>query len=219
MEPKTALVVMARYPTIGEVKTRLARAIGPERAYALYCAFLRDIETRFARASRPLIWAFHPPDCDFAAVVAPGARCVPQEGADLGARMHNCFRRLCSEGFARLLMIGCDSPHLRDEWLDEAAARLETADLVLGPSEDGGYYLIAMRAPHDVFSGIEMSTARVLADTQRKAEAAGLRVYLLPATFDIDEAADVDRLRDLLVRDGYADRLPATAVVLKGWTT
>ena len=111
---------MARYPAVGEVKTRLARAIGAERACALHHAFLRDIDTRFAGQRRVLVWAFHPPESDFAALVAAGAHCVPQEGANLSTRMYNCFRRLCGDGFARVLMIGADVPHVRDEWLDEA---------------------------------------------------------------------------------------------------
>ena len=215
MSHRTALVVMARYPAVGEVKTRLARAIGAERAAALYHAFLRDLDARFAGQRRVLVWAFHPADSDFAALVSAGARCVAQEGADLSARMYNCFRRLCADGFARVLMIGSDVPHVRDEWLDEAEARLEHADVVLGPTEDGGYYLIAMRAPHDVFTGIETGTAHVLADTCRKAEAAGLRVHRLPASFDIDEHDDLLRLRALIADAGTASRIPATAALLR----
>lgn len=211
----TALAVMVRYPVVGEVKTRLARHIGAERACVLYRAFLQDIQARFAGHRRTLVWAFYPPEKDYAALVKPGTRVVPQEGRDLGERLHNCFRRLCNDGFERVLIIGGDVPHVRDEWLDEAEASLNTADVVLGPSMDGGYYLIAMCHPHDVFSGIQMSTASVLAETCRKAESAGLRLHLLPASFDIDEAADLARLSELLRDHGYARLLPATAAVLK----
>jgi len=212
--PRTALVIMARHPTVGEVKTRLANEIGAERACALYTAFLRDFDARFARAARTLVWAFHPPERDFAAVVSAGSRCLPQEGADLGARMLACFRRLRGEGFGRVIVIGADVPHVRDEWLDEAEAALDRADVVLGPSEDGGYYLIAMRATHDVFSGIEMSTDAVLEETLARAARANLRVHLLPPTFDIDEAADLARLRDLLRQEEWRRRLPHTTAVL-----
>lgn len=213
----TALVVMARYPAVGEVKTRLARVIGADRACDLYRAFLCDIETRFAAGRRTLVWAYDPPDRDFAALLAPGARCLAQEGAALGARMRAVFRHLCASGFTRVLMFGADAPHVRDEWLDEAEAALDDADVALGPSLDGGYYLIGMRSPHDVFSGIKMGTPGVFAATRHKAEAAGLRVHVLPETFDVDEAPDLERLRERLRDADAAARLPATAACLRAW--
>lgn len=214
---RTALAVMARCPVVGQVKTRLARVIGTERACALYGAFLRDIETRFRGGHRALVWAYHPPSADFSSVVGPGARCLPQTGQDLGERLLNCFRRLCGDGFEPVIIIGGDAPHVRDEWLNEAEQRLGHADVVLGPSTDGGYYLVAMRVPHDVFTGIKMSTASVLAETVHKADTAGLRVHLLPQSFDVDEADDLVRLRRLLAGDGCDERLPHTAAMLKSW--
>ncbi|MBI1816301.1 MAG: TIGR04282 family arsenosugar biosynthesis glycosyltransferase [Deltaproteobacteria bacterium] len=214
----SCLAVMARYPEVGTVKTRLAGAIGAERACALYRAFLRDLDARFApQPGRELVWLFHPPERDFAAIVSAGSRCVAQTGRDLGERMHAGFVRLLGEGFAKVLMIGADVPHIRDEWLDDAERALDHADVVLGPTADGGYYLIAMREPHDVFSGIAMSTSEVLAQTQAKAAAAGLRVHLLPPSFDIDEEADVVQLRELLAHSAWAARLRATAAELRNW--
>jgi len=211
----TVLAVMARYPTVGEVKTRLAQTIGPERACALYRAFLQDIETRFASGPRAFVWMFHPPERDFAALVGPGVRCVPQVGGDLGERLLNCVRRLCADGFDRVIVIGADVPHLRAAWLDEAQDCLDTADVALGPTDDGGYYLVALRAAHDIFTDIAMGTPAVLAETQAKAARAGLRVHLLPRSFDIDGADDLDRLRRLL--DGPADvALPCTSAALRG---
>jgi hypothetical protein len=200
------------------VKTRLARAIGAERACALYQAFLRDLDERFTGGRRVLIWAFHPPDSNFAACVRAGARCVPQGGDGLGERMYNCFRGLCADGFDKVILIGADAPHLRDQWLDEAEAALDSADIVLGPTDDGGYYLVAMRQPHDLFGGIAMSTARVLADTLAKAHAAGLSVHLLARTFDVDEADDLSRLRALIEGDRLRPPLRHTAALLKEWS-
>jgi rSAM/selenodomain-associated transferase 1 len=210
----TVLAVMARYPAVGEVKTRLAETIGASRACALYRAFLQDIEARFAQGPRSFVWMFHPPECDFAALVAPGARCLPQVGRDLGARLHNCFRQLCDAGFERVIVIGADVPHVRDAWLDEAEQYLDTVDVVLGPSDDGGYYLVAMRAAHDIFTGVAMGTPRVLAETLATAARAGLRVHLLPGSFDIDDANDLDRLQRLLGDEGVS-WLPRTAEVLR----
>ncbi len=215
---RVALVIMARYPAVGKVKTRLARTIGAQRACDLYQAFLRDLGHRFSGGRRELIWAFHPPESDFAARIGATARCLPQAGNGLAQRMHNCFRRLCAEGYEKVILIGADAPHVHDEWLDQAERALDSADVVLGPSDDGGYYLIAMRQPHDVFTGIAMSTARVLAETVAKAEAAALKIALLTQTFDVDEAEDLARLRRLLA-DGSRPhpRLPHTAALLRGW--
>jgi len=211
--PAATLVVMARYPTVGAVKTRLARTIGAAAACALYRAFLVDLDARFGRGPRPLVWAYDPPDADFAALVRPGAVCVPQEGPDLGARMHTAVQRFCGDGSRGVLIIGADAPHVRDAWLAEADDALRHADVVLGPSTDGGYYLIGMRQPHDVFSRIDMGTSGVLAATHARATALGLRVHRLPETFDVDEEADLDRLRrDVAGSPGLA--LPATARVL-----
>ena len=211
---RSALVVMARYPQIGAGKTRLARDIGAERAARLYRAFLQDIEARFAGARRTLVWAFHPPDSDFGALLCAGSICVPQRGVHLAERMWNTFRTLCADGFDRVIMIGADVPHVCAEWLDEAENQLNVADVVLGPTDDGGYYLVAMRAAHDIFSGIAMSTDRVLAETLRTAAAGGLRVHLLPCSFDIDEGRNLVQLRAMLVHEAWRARLSHTAAVL-----
>jgi rSAM/selenodomain-associated transferase 1 len=211
---RATLVIMARYPARGQVKARLAQTIGTESAYALYRAFLFDLDVRLRRAASELVWAFVPPDRDFAAAIHTRARCVPQEGEDLGQRMHNCFRRLCDEGIAAVVMVGADCPHVRLEWLAEARAALAGVDVVLGPSVDGGYYLIAMREPHDLFSDICMGTPTVLDDTLRRIEHLGLRAHLLPQTFDIDDVSDLDRLRHLLRDARLARQLPHTVAAL-----
>ena len=205
---------MARYPRLGEGKTRLAKAIGAERTHRLYRAFLKDIEARFAGGRRTLVWAFHPPNTDFATLIRPGSCCLPQSGDSLGVRMWNCFRVLFLEGYERIIMVGADVPHVRDEWLDEAEAQLESADVVFGPTEDGGYYLVAMRAPHDVFTDIPMGTDRVLVETLRRAATEGLRVHLLPRSFDIDDEHDLVQLRTLLACADGSVELPHTAAVL-----
>jgi rSAM/selenodomain-associated transferase 1 len=209
---RSALAVMARSPRLGEVKTRLAHDIGAQPAYRLYRAFLHDLDARFAGGRRTLVWAFHPPDVDFAAQTGTAARCLPQRGDHLGERMRNVFQALCEQGFDRVIMIGADVPHVRDEWLDEAEMQLGAADVVLGPTDDGGYYLVAMRAPHDIFAGIAMGTERVLQETLHKATASGLRVHLLPRSFDIDARRNLVQLRTVL--EGRSVHLPQTAAIL-----
>lgn len=211
MSGARALVVMARYPALGEVKTRLVAHYGATQATALYRAFLSDLDARFHQGPRRLVWAYHPATSPFAEIVHDGAYCLPQQGDDLAARMLACFRTLGGEGFSSVVMIGADAPHTRDAWIVEAEVRLEDVDVVLGPSADGGYFLVAMRKPHDIFSGVTMSTPSVLADTQHIIAAAGLRAHLLSPSFDVDEAADVERLRDELSAPDLLGQLPATA--------
>lgn len=210
---------MARYPQPGRVKTRLARSLGARRAADLYHAFLLDIDARFAAGRRTLVWVYEPADAPFAELLPAGRRCLPQHGAGLGERMRSCFESLLAPdqdgGFDRVIMIGADVPHVRDACLDEADAKLGSNDVILGPSDDGGYYLVALRRPADLFTMIEMGTPRVLEQTLAAVVAAGLRAHLLPVDFDVDDIDDLERLRREL---GGSDRpsLPHTVAALGG---
>lgn len=215
----TALVVMARYPEVGKTKTRLARTIGHDEAVRLYQAFLTDLAQRFAGAPCDLHWAYTPAGVDyhaFVAALAPACaahmRCFPQQGADLGPRLLNAFKWTYERQFERTIVTGSDSPQISREIVARAREALDEADVVLGPAEDGGYYLIAMRKPYDVFSGIPMSTSVVLQRTIELAERQDLSVRLLEPLFDIDELPDLLRLAQLL----EADRAlaPVTAAYL-----
>jgi len=211
------LAIMARYPTVGQVKTRLARVMGAERAAAVYRAFLADLDARFGHGPRPLVWLFEPPGAPFPDVVAAGARCLPQRGDDLSTRLLHAFEDLAAMAPSGLIVIGADVPHLPAAWLAEAEAALVAADVVLGPTDDGGYCLVAMRTAHDVFTGVEMGTAHVLEQTRARVAELGLRPYLLQPWFDLDEVADLDRLRVLMDRDPEVARhMARTAAVLAG---
>ncbi len=215
-ETSDVLVVFARDPAAGAVKTRLARAIGDEAAVTLYAAFVRDLRDRFAAAPFAVRWAVAPPDRGFAARFALEPESVfAQSGADLGARMRDAFERMLEAGFARCAIIGSDAPQLGRERVEQAFDALADADVVLGPAEDGGYYLIAAKAPHDLFRGIAWSTSGVLAATLERASALGLRVSLLERELDVDEERDLAALRALLGRPGARDDLRATADALR----
>src|SRR5262249_9880830 len=116
-----------------------------------------------------------------------------------------------------VVVIGADAPHLPAARLDEAAHALrEGADLVLGPADDGGYYLIGLARPvPELFSGISWGSADVLAATRARAASLGLRTRLLPGGFDVDEPADLVRLRTAIVEGGVD--LPRTAALLAAW--
>lgn len=215
-----ALVIVARYPQVGTTKTRLARALGNEETVQLYRAFLTDLASRFAgQTAYDLHWAYTPAGVDYAAFMAELApslvrqmRFFPQEGDGLGERLHNAFRRTYVQGYERTVLIGSDSPHIGADTITVASHALDKADVVLGPAEDGGYYMIAMRKPHDVFRNIPMSTGAVLRMTVELAQRQGLEVNLRETLFDIDELPDLARLAQLLRTD--ASLAPASAALL-----
>ena len=136
----------------------------------------------------------------------------PQQGIGLGARLHHVFRWTCDREYQRTIVIASDSPHIGLKIIAQARNALDKADVVLGPADDGGYYLIAMRRPYDVFRDIPMSTSMVAQMTIELAESQGLKVYTLENLFDVDELPDLLRLAKLLEAD--SSLAPATATCL-----
>ena len=140
-----------------------------------------------------------------AALAPPGLRLVAQRGGDLGARMAQLVAGLLADGHRAALLVGSDLPTLPSAYLAEAARVLAegAADVVLGPAEDGGYYLIGLAQPAPaLFEGVAWGTDGVLEATRARARAFGLREHLLPLWYDVDTAADLDRLRRDLAPPG-----------------
>lgn len=207
------VVVMAKYPAAGRVKTRLAASLGEPAAVALARAFIVDLGERLAPLPYETVWAVDPADAPMATLVG-GARCVGQRGRDLGERMAYVVADELADGAAAVLVLGADAPHAPLAAIGDAAAALASgADVVLGPAADGGYWLVGLAAPRPrLFSDVAWGTATVLAETQARAAALGLRVHAVASTFDVDDLADLRRLADLVRRDVV--RLPQTRVVL-----
>ena len=183
---------MAKVPGFGPVKSRLHGWLTPDRATDLYRCFLLDRLDALTSLERvePVI-AFTPPDGRslLAALAPPGFRLVIQRGCDLEARLTNLMDDLLGAGHAAAMAIDSDSPTLPVSYIRDAAKELEegSADLVLGPCEDGGYYLIGVERPCPaLFADIPWSTDRVLALTLDRARQQGLRTHLLPTWFDVD---------------------------------
>ncbi len=205
-----ALLTFVKYPEPGKVKTRLAAAIGAEPACDLYRYF---IELTLAKARLvPHVAryvAFSPVERlnDFREMFDDDACWFPQAALpDLGERIHHAVQAVLAHGHRGVLTIGSDSPSLPLEYLEKAAAALVDHDLVLGPAEDGGYYLIGLKsAPHVLFEDIAWSTALVLEQTLAAAGRAGLSVFLLPEWYDID---DLHTLRKFYLADSCAWKLP-----------
>ncbi|MEM7340826.1 MAG: TIGR04282 family arsenosugar biosynthesis glycosyltransferase [Actinomycetota bacterium] len=211
---------MAKWPEPGRTKTRLAPAVGAEAASDLARAFLLDAVHTVAQADLQPVIAVSPPEAgaDFAALLGAIDQ-ITQVGTDLGARLDHVISNALARGHRPVMAINADSPTLPPSRLIEACAALERneVDVVLGPAEDGGYYLIGVTEPPGALvTEVTMSTPDVLTDTLAIAADRGLRVRLLEPWFDVDEPCDLDRLRAELSSTSAdaADTAPATRAVL-----
>ena len=221
MEP-IAVAIMAKEPRAGEAKTRLCPPLSLADAAELYRRFLLDKieQVRSLRTARPAI-AYTPAGARaFFEEVAPDFVLVPQRGADLGERLANSLGELLDRGHRGALAIDSDTPTLPLGFLQQALDLVmrPEIDVVLGPTEDGGYYLIGVRVAHrELFEGVPWSTSDVLHVTLRRAAAAGLHAACLPPWFDVDTTGDLERLRAALASDGAATTAWQTGRFLASW--
>ena len=199
---------MAKAPRAGEVKTRLVPPLSREEAAALYRCLLLDKLRQVRELSEvdPYL-AYTPTDArDSMLSLAPqGFALIPQAGSDLGDRLHRLSTILLERGHPAAIIIDSDTPTLPTAYLVDAIARLrgETTDMVLGPTEDGGYYLIGLKRPcRALFDGIPWSSQAVFSDTLQRASAQRLRVSALPSWFDVDTPDDLVRLGHDLATNG-----------------
>ena len=210
MAPDFTLSVFAKAPVPGRVKTRLRPALSGGQAARLAAAFVRDTLGKAARLGQPVTVYYSGDRALLEPLALPGVRWAEQGGGDLGARMARVP--------APCLILGADSPHLPAALLRAALAAVPLHDVVLGPAEDGGYFLIGLRAPQPaLFDGIAWSTETVLAQTLARADALGLTVHQTPPWYDLDTPADLRRLAQGLeaVPPGSEDDCPVTRAALK----
>lgn len=188
---------MARAPS-APGKTWLAPHLSDGRLRALRSALVADaLRVVSATPFDPVL--FYAPASagpEMTRLAEPAIPAVPQQGDDLGARMHVAAMRLLGQrGCAAALLVGTDIPLLTPEHLTEAAAQVDATTVVLGPAEDGGYYLIGMSVPcAGLFRGVTWGTDRVLAETVRAADRLGVRVAFARRAYDVDTLEDLQRL-------------------------
>jgi len=198
-EKEPALVIMAKEPTTGQAKTRLCPPLTPSQAAALYEAMLRDtIELADDLESVQLAIAVTPPEAlvFFRSISPQRTVLLPVACTDIGDCLDQVLIHLLAAGHPHAIALSADNPTLPLVHLQQATIRLSGADVILGPSEDGGYYLIGLKQPHpELFRDIRWSTQTVTAQTLAQAEGLGLSVSLLPPWYDVDTPADLDRLR------------------------
>ena len=193
-----ALILFAKYPRPGSVKTRLTPPLTPDEAAALYRCMLLDTIAATGRLDDIDRYLFYSADPDAAAFFDANAItmiCLPQCDGDLGVRIAAAFRLLFGKGYRQVVIIGSDTPHLQERLIADAFQRLDDgADAVFGPAEDGGYYLLAMnRLREGLFRDIPWSSGKVLERSLTAAEREGLRTALLPLRHDLDTVEDLMR--------------------------
>jgi rSAM/selenodomain-associated transferase 1 len=222
-----ALAVMTKAPQAGRVKTRLVPPLTPEEAAELNKCFLRDTAAAISTAcSRPVGYAGRTRASAIAVYTPVGAEwaydgilpadfsVLPQRGDEFGERLYFAVEDLFRCGFGSVCLIDSDSPTVPAKNFAEAVELLSKSEdlVVLGPSDDGGYYLIGVKEPHRyLFEQIDWSTERVLNQTMQRATEIGLEVKLLPTGYDIDDNASLRRLcKELLANATPADIAPCT---------
>jgi rSAM/selenodomain-associated transferase 1 len=213
-----ALAVMAKVPVAGQVKTRLVPALTAEEAAEFYRSLLVDQLNQLQQLDTADCYlAFAPDDARelMEQLAPPCFQLLPQQGEDLGARMQGVFSALFALGHSHLLLIGSDLPPVPMSFFEEAYAFLQSADkrVVLGPSRDGGFYLVGCNQPTaEMFSGMTWSHGAVLAQTRSKLASLQIDTHLLPTWFDVDTPDD---LRYLQLSDLLESAMPNTLQFLR----
>ena len=193
-----ALLVIAKRPASGQTKTRLTPPLSPAEAAQLYECFLRDtldLARSVAGVSR---WVYFAPEeaAGYFQALAPDFELAPQVGAELGERLDHALTTFLARGYQRVVVMDSDSPTLPAEYVAKAFQLLAAHDVVLGPCEDGGYYLIGLQQPQPrLLREVRMSQPKVLLDTLALADEMGLRAALLPPWYDVDTAGALARLQ------------------------
>ena len=221
MTERNSLVIMAKQPIAGRTKTRLVPPFNPQQAADLFEALMLDtIELVLRIPNLEIIIAFSPSSATeyFNRTRFPQTALLPVDGSNIGECLYETAKMMIANNLAQIVLMNSDGPSLPPEYILQAFALLENNDLVLGPSEDGGYYLCGFKKLFpQLFQGIAWSSARVLSQTLERAKNLELSVALTPIWYDIDAAADVGRLlrelpslpKDILIHTrNFFQRIP-----------
>jgi rSAM/selenodomain-associated transferase 1 len=209
------IFIMVKYPRAGKVKARLAQSIGEEAACGLYQAFIQDTVATVESLNVPFHIAVHPPECQekLAEWLGLSYRYFPQRGENLGDRLHNGFNTMFSHKYQQVIALASDSPDIPDEILQSAVSSLQKKGAVIGPAQDGGYYLIGFTLDHfipEVFHGMSWSTEAVFLETLARIELHTENVHVLPKWQDIDTKRDLQEFYGK-----YQSQIPDTLHTIK----
>ena len=218
MAPPPALVILAKPPEPGSVKTRLIGELTPQQAAQLHRACLEDTAALVDSIPGCTHWLFLAGNAEKACEVFQGLRVSKrwrvgtQQGRDLGERMHSAIEDLLQRGTGKVVILGTDTPWMGRKRILEALRLLDFVDIVLGPAADGGYYLVAARRlVPQMFRGIPWSTSQVCSATRRALETSRTSFRLLAREFDLDRPEDLKKVAELLEAN------PAGAPALATW--
>lgn len=204
MTPKIAIAIVCKTPAVGRGKSRLWPLLGPERTALLSACFIRDLAESLAALpdafSRQCYALFSPAgsEAELRKILPPDWHLVPREADIIGAVLEQSLRDFLHQGHDAVIFLNSDSPTLPCVLIEEALMALRAAGdrVVLGPTLDGGYYLIGLKECHrQLFRNIAWSTSEVLSSTCSRAEQIGLPVHMLQKWYDVDEADDFQRLK------------------------
>jgi uncharacterized protein len=201
-----AVAVFSRPPIPGKTKTRLIPALGSEKAARVHQLLLeRTVQVASAAASAVSLFVTDEPAHPAFIALADRYSCKIelQQGADLGQRMHHALEQMLAH-HAKVLLVGSDCALHSAANLQQTALALDTNDMVFTPAEDGGYVLVgARKVTAQAFMGIDWGSSSVMAQTRHNLRAAGCMWGEMPALWDIDEAAEVQRAQALGLLDGF----------------
>lgn len=193
----SSLIVFVRYPTKGKVKTRLASSIGENKTTSIYKILAENVIKNFAKVKNTNKYVFYSDESEKILIKKwLGKKFIfsTQEGDNLGERMKNSFEKVFSHGANKVIIIGTDIPDLTTEVINNAILKLEHVDVVIGPSDDGGYYLLGMKKYFsEFFENINYSTNEVFSKTINKIDMLGLTFETLPLLQDIDTKGDLEK--------------------------
>jgi rSAM/selenodomain-associated transferase 1 len=218
MRSTNALCLFIKSPRLGQVKTRMQPEIAPKDALRLYRAMVEDLLDRLRRGAKfDLHLFFWPPHCggDIEEWLGDRYGYLPQEGGDLGERMYNALRWAHEHQYHNIVIVGGDIPMLGANTIAKAFDCLRASDVVLGPTPDGGYYLIGMKhARRDLFTGIPWSTNRVYEDTLEKMRRLELSFSELDAMDDLDTFEDARTFWRKAVPSSQGEETNRTVAIL-----
>lgn len=192
--------IFAKHWTPGRVKTRLAASIGDHAAAEIYRRFVATLTTNLscvADSREVSILPYETARIEFAALASDAWRITPQADGDLGEKMNSYFETAFAHGAKQVVLIGSDSPLLMPQHISQAFAALASSEVVLGPTNDGGYYLVgAANSSPPIFENINWSTPSVWKQTISRLNSAKLSYSTLPPQIDVDDYADLKQLFD-----------------------
>ena len=212
---KRSIIIMAKVPSAGKVKTRLEPHFSPEQCAALAHAFLQDAVSKAKKVCENVILAYSPPEeINALKKILPSQGIfVEQTGSDLGEKMLNAFRFAFEQNSDLAVMIGTDSPTFPADFIEQAFGFLELeTDVILGGTEDGGFYLVGLRAPHEeIFENIEWSSPKTFEQVYQNVMNLNLHLREVPSWYDVDEPKDLEKLRaEFLHNENARRRAPKT---------